>query len=211
MNEAQGRVRLARGEFGSVVPVRPGATTPEWCLRGHRLEVAGRNGTYNHVYALHQTSCNVCCELEFDSDMERWRASWCVVDPSRQYDASAAPTDGLVLVRVPPARRAAPGRIELRLAGKTVGDIDVVLCPIDGETRRAGTTRVDELYRRHGYGRVLVAAALTLGRDYDWSTTAVNKSIEVRTFFWARIGPPGPTVPAYCSHMQESSGIASDA
>jgi hypothetical protein len=118
MNEAQGRVRLARGEFGSVVPVHPGATTPEWCLRGHRLAVAGRDGTYNHVYALHQTSCNVCCELEFDSDMERWRASWCVVDPSRQYDASAAPSDGLGLVRVPPARRAAPGRIELRQAGR---------------------------------------------------------------------------------------------
>jgi GNAT superfamily N-acetyltransferase len=209
MNEARGRVKVARGEFGSVVPVRPGATTPEWCLRGHRLAVAGRNGTYNHVYALHQTSCDVCCELEFDSDMERWRASWCVVDPSRQYDASAAPADGLVLVRVPPARRGAPGRIELRLTGKTVGDIDLVLCPIE---KRAVLkhVRVDESYRRHGYGRVLVAAALTLGRDYDWSTIAVNQSIEARAF-WARIGPPGPTVPAYCSHMQEASGAAFDA
>jgi hypothetical protein len=50
--------------------------------------------------------------------------------------------------------------------------------------------RVDESYRRHGYGRVLVAAAQTLGRDYDWLTTAVNKSIEARAF-WARIGPLG--------------------
>ena len=88
--------------------------------------------------------------------------------------------------------------------GKTVGDIDVVLCPIE---KRAVLehVRVDESYRRHGYGRVLVAAALTLGRDYDWSMTAVNKSIEARAF-WARIGLPGPTVPAYCSHMQEASG-----
>jgi GNAT superfamily N-acetyltransferase len=79
-----------------------------------------------------------------------------------------------------------------------------VLCPIE---KRAVLehVRVDESYRRHGYERVLVAAALTLGRDYDWSTTAVNKSIEARTF-WARIGPPGPTVPAYCGHMQGKLG-----
>ena len=64
--------------------------------------------------------------------------------------------------------------------------------------------RVDESYRRYGYGRVLVAAALTLGRGYDWSTTAVNKSIEARAF-WATVGWPGVGRPKYCSYQQEAA------
>ena len=65
-------------------------------------------------------------------------------------------------------------------------------------------------YRRLGYGRVLVAAALTLGVGYDWSTTAIGDSLPTRAF-WARVGLPGPTTPAYCSHMKEAVGLAWDA
>jgi hypothetical protein len=39
---------------------------------------------------------------------------------------------------------------------------------------------------------------------------AINETIEARAF-WASVGLPGPGIPAYCSHMRQSSGIASDA
>jgi hypothetical protein len=58
------------------------------------------------------------------------RASWCEIGPAVQYDTATAPDSGLVLVRVPPAVRAAPGRIELRLGRQILGDVDVALCPI---------------------------------------------------------------------------------
>jgi GNAT superfamily N-acetyltransferase len=113
---------------------------------------------------------------------------------------------GLVLVRVPPVVRAASGRLELRLDGQVVADADLMLCPID-----AGAVfehvRVDAEYRRLGYGRVLVAAALVLGAGYDWSMTAISESTEARAF-WATVGLPGPDTPRYCSHMRESSEIS---
>jgi hypothetical protein len=69
---------------------------------------------------------------------------------------------------------------------------------------------VDVEFRRFGYGRVLVAAALTLGTGYDWSMTAVDSnSIEAKAF-WASVGLPGPTVPAYCSHMRRAAGMPFD-
>jgi hypothetical protein len=106
--------------------------------------------------------------------------------------------------------RAGVGRIELRLNSHQVGDIDMVLCPIE---RRAvfEHIRVDAEHRCLGYNRTLVAAALTLGTGYDWSMTAINSnSIEAKAF-WASVGLPGPTVPAYCSHMRQAAGMPFDA
>lgn len=60
-----------------------------------------------------------------------------------QHQADTAPDYGLALVRNPPAVRGGIGQI-----------------------------RVDPAYRRRGYGRVLIATALT--PDYDWSTTKVD-------------------------------------
>jgi GNAT superfamily N-acetyltransferase len=189
----------AQGEFGSAIPVRPATEDASRCLRGHLLTLAGGKGNWSHYYRLRVTGCRLCATLELEDKSARNLADWCLIDPANQYDVATAPVQGLVLVRVPPVVRAAPGRLELRLDGQVLADADVSLCPVE---KRAvfEHVRVDAEYRRLGYGRVLVAAALILGRGYDWSMTAISESTDARAF-WATVGLPGPDTPAYCSHM----------
>jgi hypothetical protein len=120
----------AHSGFGSAIPVYPATTERTRCPRGHILDVGGATASFSHYYALHTSGCDICDKLGY-SRHDRPFSVWCDVDPADQRDASTAPTTGLALVRVPPTVRAGVGRIELRLNSQPVGDVDIVLCPIE--------------------------------------------------------------------------------
>jgi GNAT superfamily N-acetyltransferase len=198
---------IARGLYGRTVPVRPapGVRPPPTCLRGHDLELATVRSSYHHLYGLTELTCNICYELRDE------RASWCLIDPAKQHQANSAPDRGLVLVRLPPPDRGGVGQLQLQLDGVPRADLDLAVCP---PCRRAvlEQVRVDEGTRRHGYGRVLVAAALTMAAptEYRWSTTSVSRDPVARAF-WAGIGWPGVLgTPDYCTDMDRAAGRLPD-
>jgi GNAT superfamily N-acetyltransferase len=113
-------------------------------------------------------------------------SAWALIDPSRQWIAGEmVPKNGVQLVVTPPVVRAGVGRIAVHLEGRILGDVDLMICPVE---RRAVLehVRVDEDVRRRGYGRVLLAAARARGVGYEWSQTKINDSLEARAF-WARV------------------------
>ncbi|MFJ9782618.1 hypothetical protein ACIRSS_23760 [Amycolatopsis sp. NPDC101161] len=71
-----------------------------------------------------------------------------------------------------------------------------------------GPVQVDSSYRRHGFGRVLVAAALARAAGYRWSTTAISESVSARAFCAALCWPDGVELssPFYRSHMKLANG-----
>ncbi|HEX6360867.1 GNAT family N-acetyltransferase [Actinophytocola sp.] len=149
---------------------------------------------------LARQTCEACWALHDE------RASWCLVDPAVQHQADTAPAYRLALVRIPPDEpRGGIGQLQLQPDGDVRGDVDLAVC---GPCRRAvlEQIRVDPAYRRHGYGRVLIAAALTLAPGYDWSTTTVDWDDPVARAFWAAIDWPGQLgTPAYCTDMQRAA------
>lgn len=188
----------SQGEFGHAVPVRPAPrprpARPDRCLRGHSLAIAGCSIGWSHFYRAETVACALC--LEEGSD----RATWCLVDPGEN---SGPQPFGLSLVVLPPAVRGGVGRIEIRLDNDPIGDIDFAAC---GPCRRAvlEQVRVDDAYRRLGFGRVLVAAALTRAPAdlYTWSTTAMERTLAARAF-WASTEFPGQLgTPDYCTDMR---------
>ncbi|TDX84935.1 GNAT family N-acetyltransferase [Amycolatopsis arida] len=189
----------ARGEFGRAVPVRPmrePRRVPDRCPRGHRLDLAGVTVGWSPRYQLHQLTCQACLALDSAA------ASWCQLDPSQQHPAEDEQARaGLRLVVVPPTVPAGVGRIELRLDGHPVGDIDLALC---GRCRTGVVehVRVDPAWNRRGYGRTLLAAALTRGPAYDWSTTPVADH-PVSRAFWSAVAPRHLEVgvPRRCSDL----------
>jgi GNAT superfamily N-acetyltransferase len=199
---------IARGLYGRPVPVRPAPRDirPPRCLRGHDLDIAGTGVGYHHRFALSQLTCNICYELRDE------RASWCLVDPARHHLADEAPTSGLVLVKIPPTvPRGGVGQLQLRLDGIALADLDLAVC---GPCQRAvlENVRVDEQQRRRGYGRVLVAAALTLAppSDYHWSTTSVSDDVVTRAF-WSTISWSGALgKPDRCTDMERAAGRLPD-
>lgn len=198
---------LARGMYGEALPVRPvrGDRAPQACPRGHDLAVAGARSSYHHRYALPEVTCGVCRALHDPL------ASWCLVDPARQHTVDTAPRAGLALVRVPPATRGGVGQLRLWIDGVPLADLDLAVC---GPCRRGVVehVRTDAPHRRRGYGRVLVAAALTLAPppEYRWSTTRVTDDPVARAF-WAGITFPGEIgTPAYCSDMERAAGRLPD-
>lgn len=165
------------GEFGSAVPVWPWRR--ERCPRGHRLAVAGGARGYHHLYGLQSASCRVCIDLKL------FPAEWCELDPGRQVTTDQATGQGMELVITPPVMRGAVGTIALHLDGRPRGDVDAALC-----TCRVGLiegVRVDAGYRRLGFGRVLLYAALIRGPGYRWSTTAIDTA--EAWAFWAAVAP----------------------
>jgi GNAT superfamily N-acetyltransferase len=94
------------------------------------------------------------------------------------------------------------GHIMLQLDGRPLGDIDLSL---GGPCRRGVIegVRVEEAYQRRGYGRVLVAAALTRSSGYSWSATKVDDSPVARSF-WASVAPVSLSLgmPSWCSDMR---------
>ncbi len=184
---------LERGMYGRAVPVRPAlcSRSSAACLRGHDLAIArGRSG-YNRRYGLTEITCNACYALGDPL------ASWCLVDPTRQYGLTTAPTSGLVLVRIPPTTRGGVGQIALWIDGVAQADIDLAIC---GPCQRAVIEQVRSDVQRRGYGRVLVAAALTRAppSQYRWSTTRIANNPVARAF--------GPAFPG-----RESSAIRTTA
>ena len=191
-----------QGEFGRAVPVRPAAgegsaRVPDRCLRGHYLSISGAGNSWSHFYDLPDVTCRVCAALGDPA------ATWCLIDPARQFASPSAPERGLVLAVIPPVGRGEAGRIELRLNGQTAGEVRLAAC---GPCRRAVITwvGVEVTCRRLGYGHVLVAGALARApaTRYRWSTTALPDTVEARAF-WASIGFPGDVgKPDFCSDMR---------
>ncbi len=103
---------------------------------------------------------------------------------------------------MPPVVEHAPGRLELHLDGRAVAEVDVSLC----EVCRVGViehVRVEPTFRRRGFGRRVVAAALACGPGYRWSTTEINGGNAQR--FWEEIGFTSAHragVPGWCEHMR---------
>jgi hypothetical protein len=190
----------AQGEFGETIPVWPSTDNYQAtrCPRGHVLSIGGVTTSYNHIYSTRDITCLVCHKLNPKT------ASWALIDPTRQVTPDAVRGTGLELVAIPPPIRAGIGRIELRLDGDVLGDIDLTLCSVD-QRGVIEHVRVDRgRYRRHGYSRLLVAAARARGPNYTWTTTNVEDTVEARAF-WATVGWPGVGEPKYCSHQQEAA------
>jgi GNAT superfamily N-acetyltransferase len=193
--------------YGRALPVRPGHhdRVPSTCLRGHNLAIAGASSGYHHRYALTEITCGVCYSLRDPL------ASWCLINPARQHTLDTAPHAGLILVRIPPEVRGGTGQLQLWVDGIALADIDLAIC---GPCNRGVIehVRTDEPHRRHGYGRVLIAAALSLASptEYRWSTTKVSDDPVARAF-WAGIDWPGELgQPAYCTDMERATGRLPD-
>lgn len=193
------------GEYGAVVPVRPAADPDalvSHCLRGHDLRIGGVTRSTHVLYNARLLRCLLCLKIGDE------RASWCLVNPAAQVDA---PSLGLTLVATPPAVRGGIARIALHLNQPSVADLDVAYC---GPCERVclEQIRVDESYRRLGFGRLLLAAALARlsPERFCWSTTAIQDTLPARSF-WASVPFPGELgVPHYCSDMRQQRGEAPD-
>lgn len=198
---------VARGIYGGALPVRPARDdrVPPTCLRGHNLAIASARSSYHHRYALTEITCGVCHSLHDPL------ASWCLVNPAHQHTPNTAPHTGLVVVRIPPETRGGTGQLKLWIDGVALADIDLAIC---GPCKRGVIehVRTDEQHRRRSYGRVLVAAALSLApsAEYRWSTTKVSDDPAARAF-WAGIDWPGELGgPAYCTDMERAAGRLPD-
>jgi GNAT superfamily N-acetyltransferase len=168
------------------------------------LAIASARSSYHHWYGLTEVTCGVCHSLGDPL------ASWCLVNPARQHAVNTAPRNGLMLVRIPPEARGGIGQVQLWIDGVALADIDLAIC---GPCKRGVVehVRTDEPHRRRGYGRVLVAAALTLAPPavYRWSTTKVADNPVARAF-WAGIRWPGDLEPVYCTDMERAAGRLPD-
>ncbi|MFC4852863.1 hypothetical protein [Actinophytocola glycyrrhizae] len=196
---------LERGMYGRAVPVRPapGDRSPTECPRGHNLAIATVRSGYHHRYGLTAITCGACHALGDPL------ATWCLVDPARQYDAGTAPSSGLVLVRTPPPLRGGVGQLSLRIDGETQADVDLAIC---GPCKRGVIEHVRTDIPRRGYGRVLIAAALALAAptEYLWSTTRIADDPVTRAF-WAGISWPGKLgTTDYCTDMDRAAGRLPD-
>jgi hypothetical protein len=93
------------------------------------LSVAGLNGGFDHLYRAQRLTCELCSEIH-----GRDAGSWVLIDPADQVSLAAVDltaTSGLQLAKVAPAVRFGIGRIELRIGNKILGDIALLLCPVD--------------------------------------------------------------------------------
>ncbi|TKG61504.1 GNAT family N-acetyltransferase [Prauserella endophytica] len=204
------------GQFGRAVPVLPQLRyelTARGGLREHHPAHCPRqhpvgSGTvwvgWNARLRLRQLTCRAC--HAHDPAI----STWCIVDPGYQQ-RRAEQTDGLgvEIVAIPPEHHpAGVGRIEIRLNGRAVGDIDLALCA----QCQAGIIehiRVDPPpHRRRGFGRVLLAAALSRGRGYRWSTTAIEDTDSAHQF-WKAVSDPALRLglPERCPDMRAAASL----
>jgi GNAT superfamily N-acetyltransferase len=190
----------SRSEYGDIIPIRPRPTTPPTrCLRGHRLDLGGMTITYHHLYRLHGILCEICRIVEHHDPPAPALAEWSYVDTSVRYSAAAAPDFGLVLVVDPPSSPGGTGYVHFRLDGSVIATIDVVLC---GSCRRGTvqSVRVEQRYRRLGYARTLVAAALTLQPRYTWVAKSDSGTVASKAF-WTTTGLPKLRPEDRCPHV----------
>lgn len=188
----------ARGEFGALVPVRPAVKEIERCLRGHwlTLDLYDKLAPFSQRYRLHGWLCEVCRGQEACEPEARRLAEWALLDVTVQHPPETAPGGGLVLVAHPPAVGTLAGRIELRLDGMEVGSVTASPC---GWCRAATLdyVHVAAEYRRLGFGRTLVAAAVARAPSYRW--TAPLPDGPVAQSFRARIAMRRAGRP--CAHV----------
>jgi GNAT superfamily N-acetyltransferase len=192
----------SRREYGDAIPIRPlPQSRPTHCLRGHQLDLGGMTATYNHLYRLHATLCEICRLLERD-DTRRTLAEWAHLDAARHHADADTPAFGLALVAVPPPRNAHAGQIQLRLNGNTVAHALITLC---GPCRRGilHYIHADQQYRRLGYGRTLAAAALARQPTYQWTAETTTDN-PVGRAFWATTGLPRSRARDRCPHMPDT-------
>lgn len=172
----------------------------EYCLNGHRLDVAGRNASFSPDLWVHHHSCNLCNELRLP------RSSWIGVGLALAHEQVGNGGSRITLAARPPSTPTGVGQIVLEVRGQPVGDVDVQMCAAD----RLGVieqVRVDEDCRRLGVGTLLVTAALSRGPGYSWSTTKVEPTVRARAF-WAALRTEVPLKlgePEYCGHMLDAS------
>jgi GNAT superfamily N-acetyltransferase len=185
----------SRSEYGDLIPIRlRPATPPTRCLRGHRLDLGGMTVTSTACTAF---SARSAASSNHDPP-PRALAEWAYTEVSVRKSAGDALAFGLALVVEPPPRRGGAGCLQLRLDGITTARIDVTLC---GSCRRgaAHTVYVEERYRRLGYARTLVAAALALQPTYAWTTESNPHSVASRAF-WTTTGLPRSPFKDRCPH-----------
>lgn len=187
IDHAGGAVRSGvRGEFGGLIPVRPATGSLVACLRGHRLDLDlyDKLKPYSHRYRLRGTLCEVCRAQEGCEPGARRLAEWAHLDVSVQYEPGAAPGDGLVLVAYAPVAETRAGRIELHLDGTEIGAVTASPC-VSCRAATLDYVHVAADYRRLGFGRTLVAAAVARAPSYRW--TAPLPDGPVAKSFRARI------------------------
>ncbi|HKN54919.1 MAG TPA: GNAT family N-acetyltransferase [Amycolatopsis sp.] len=174
------------------------AETHERCLNGHVLALAGQHSSFDRAVWLHTWTCNLCRDLRLP------RASWYEVD-HLEMEGEGPSHERLVLAMRRPDVPAGVGQIEVRLHRKAIADLDLRMCWID-ERGVIEQVRVDEPYRRRGFGTLLVATALARRPGYRWSTTPIEDTIAARAFWAAQRLPPGLQLgdPFHCSHMHEA-------
>lgn len=194
----------ARGEFGALLPVRPQTATLVTCLRGHHLDLYGKLKPYSHRYRLRCTLCEVCRAEEGCDPAARRVAEWAHLDVTAQHTPATAPGEGLVLVAHPPAAGTLAGRIGLCLDGTEVGCATASLC-VPCRAASLDYVHVAAEYRRLGFGRVLVAAAIARAPSYRW--TAPLPEGPVAQSFRARISMHCRQLP--CAHRsRHESGFS---
>ena len=192
IDQTSGAVRSgARGESGGLIPVRPTTGALVVCLRGHRLDVDlyDKLKPYSHRYRLHGTLCEVCRAQEGCEPAARRLAEWAHLDVNVQHAPGSPPGDGLVLVAYSPPAGTLVGRIELHLDGTEVGAVTASLCA-SCRTATLDYVHVAAEYRRLGFGRTLVAAAVARAPSYRW--TAPLPDGPVAQSFRARIAMRRP-------------------
>lgn len=182
-------------------PARP-AGQHKRCLNGHDLALARVSHGWDHSVYVPITTCELCFALRLP------RATWYEVNLQFVHEAPATAAS-LVLAARPPRVLGGVGQIVLLLHGQPVGDLDVQMCQVD----RRGVieqVRVDPSpsYRRRGFGTVLLAAALSRGRGFRWSTTAIEDSLAARAFWASQHLPDAMTLgdPRRCTHMLQANG-----
>ncbi|WP_410675411.1 GNAT family N-acetyltransferase [Amycolatopsis sp. cmx-4-68] len=167
-------------------------------LAGHwlPLDLYEKLAPFSHRYRLHGWLCEVCRGLEACEPDARRLAEWALLDVTVQHSPDAVLSSGLVLVADPPASGTLAGRVELRLDGGEVGSATASPC---GRCRTATLdyVHVSAEYRRLGFGRTLVAAAVARSPAYRW--TAPLPDGPVAQSFRARIAMRRAGLP--CAHV----------
>jgi hypothetical protein len=119
----------ARGEYGDLLPIRPGTGIPAQCLCGEYLAHYGMIRTYSHRYQLHGTLCETCRRVEACDPHERHLCEWVHLDIAVRHRPEDAPRQGLVLLAHPAASGTVTDRIELQLDGAVVATATITCCP----------------------------------------------------------------------------------
>lgn len=105
-------------------------------------------------------------------------------------------------VPIPPEWPAGLERLEIRLDGVPVGEVDFRACTAC-QLAIVEHVRIDPPYRRRRLARQAVRLLLAGYPAHRWHTTAIQPEA---TGFWEALGWPSATggEPAWCGHMYEA-------